>query len=223
MDNFNNGYYQQPTWYYNSQQPTTVVPQYYNYNPYARQTATVPNNYLQNNGVGNVNNGVNNINNATSTGINNGLNGGLIWVQGLAAAQAYSNLVPGVPVALWDSEEETVYIKSVDQNGKPSMTILDYHQRNSGNSSSNNDNVADNQQIVKYATKEQIDDLTDQFNKLNSLSYVTKEQFDGLGNNMKELNNQLNDLSCQIDDIENRITSFGKPQQQQNNNRKVNK
>ena len=50
-------------------------------------------------------------------------NNSMIWVQGISAAKSY--LVPNnSTVILWDSESPTVYIKSVDVNGKPSLTNI---------------------------------------------------------------------------------------------------
>ena len=50
---------------------------------------------------------------------------GLIWIQGIEAAKSYM-VAPNTTVALWDSESETVYLKSADASGMPSMRILDY-------------------------------------------------------------------------------------------------
>lgn len=52
----------------------------------------------------------------------------LIWVQGEAGAKSYL-LAPGNTVALWDSETQTIYLKSADASGMPSMKILDYKIR----------------------------------------------------------------------------------------------
>ena len=52
----------------------------------------------------------------------------LIWVQGEAGAKSYL-LAPGNTVALWDSEKQTIYLKSADASGMPSMKILDYKIR----------------------------------------------------------------------------------------------
>lgn len=49
----------------------------------------------------------------------------LIWIQGEAAAKSYL-VAPNTTVALWDSESQTVYLKSCDASGMPSMRILDY-------------------------------------------------------------------------------------------------
>ena len=50
---------------------------------------------------------------------------GIIWVQGEAAAKSYL-VAPGSTVQLRDSEEKTIYLKSADPSGMPSMKILDY-------------------------------------------------------------------------------------------------
>lgn len=49
----------------------------------------------------------------------------MTWVQGEAAAKAYL-LSPGTTIPLWDSESPTIYLKSADASGKPSMRILKY-------------------------------------------------------------------------------------------------
>lgn len=53
---------------------------------------------------------------------------GLIWIQGIEAAKSYM-VAPNTTVALWDSESQTVYLKSADASGMPSMRILDYEIR----------------------------------------------------------------------------------------------
>ena len=40
-------------------------------------------------------------------------------------------------MALWDSESQTVYIKSADASGMPSLKILDYTIRNAQNAPQN--------------------------------------------------------------------------------------
>ena len=49
----------------------------------------------------------------------------VIWVQGLAGAQGYA-VAPGQTVPLFDSDEQIIYLKSVDMAGRPSMKTLDY-------------------------------------------------------------------------------------------------
>ena len=52
----------------------------------------------------------------------------LIWVQGEAGAKSYL-VAPNSVVPLWDSEAQTIYIKSADASGMPSMKIIDYTVR----------------------------------------------------------------------------------------------
>lgn len=55
-----------------------------------------------------------------------------IWVQGEAGAKSYL-VAPNNSLTLWDSEKQSIYIKSADANGIPSMKILDYTIRDSAN------------------------------------------------------------------------------------------
>lgn len=48
-----------------------------------------------------------------------------IWVSGEAGAKAYL-VAPNSSVDLWDSEGQTIYLKSADALGMPSMKIIDY-------------------------------------------------------------------------------------------------
>lgn len=52
-------------------------------------------------------------------------NNGIMWVQGEAGAKSYL-VAPNQTVQLWDSEAQTIYLKSADASGMPSMKILDY-------------------------------------------------------------------------------------------------
>lgn len=57
---------------------------------------------------------------------------GPIWVQGLTGAKSFL-VGPGETVPLWDSEAQTIYMKSADASGMPTMKILDYTIRDSAN------------------------------------------------------------------------------------------
>lgn len=48
-----------------------------------------------------------------------------IWVQGETGAKAYM-VAAGCTVALWDSEQQRIYLKSVNLNGVPMMQTLTY-------------------------------------------------------------------------------------------------
>ncbi|MBQ8964126.1 MAG: hypothetical protein IJ089_10090 [Clostridia bacterium] len=52
-------------------------------------------------------------------------NSSIIWVQGEAGAKSYL-VAPNSTVQLWDSEKQTIYLKSADASGMPSMKTLDY-------------------------------------------------------------------------------------------------
>ena len=54
--------------------------------------------------------------------------GGIIWVQGEASAKSYL-VAPNSSVALWDSEDTVIYLKSADASGMPSIRTLDYTMR----------------------------------------------------------------------------------------------
>jgi len=85
--------------------------------PYNPQSGAIPADYGQ--GLTNTRNVQNNAANP------------LIWVQGEAGAKAYP-VAPNTTVCLWDSESQTVYLKTADQAGMPSMKILDYTVREDG-------------------------------------------------------------------------------------------
>lgn len=52
-------------------------------------------------------------------------NNGIIWIQGEAGAKSYL-ISPNTTIPLWDSESQTIYLKSADASGMPTMKILDY-------------------------------------------------------------------------------------------------
>lgn len=55
-------------------------------------------------------------------------NNSIIWVQGEAGEKAF-HVAPNSTVQLWDSEAQTIYLKSADASGMPSMKVLDYTMR----------------------------------------------------------------------------------------------
>ena len=65
-----------------------------------------------------------------SNSFQNGTSSQLTWVQGEGAAKSYL-VAPGCTVALFDNESQTIYIKSADASGMPSMRVLDYTFRDS--------------------------------------------------------------------------------------------
>lgn len=67
----------------------------------------------------NQNNGYGMRNDQAQTGDNR------IWVQGEIGAKSYI-IAPGNTVPLWDSESQTIWIKSVAPNGVPAMQKINY-------------------------------------------------------------------------------------------------
>lgn len=95
-------------------------------------------------------------------------NNGLTWVSGIESAKAWY-IAPNTTVALWDSESQTIYIKSADASGMPSMKILDYALREP---TSPVERVSDAK--ADYLTRddlnalyEQISDLRDEIDNLS--------------------------------------------------------
>lgn len=82
--------------------------------------------------------------------------GGVVWVQGEAAAKSYL-LAPNTTLALWDSERQTIYLKSADPAGMPTMKILDYTIRQA---------TATLPAEGGWATKEEISQLANQIKAL---------------------------------------------------------
>lgn len=78
----------------------------------------------------------------------------LIWVQGEAGAKSYL-VAPNSTVTLWDSEGQTIYIKSADASGMPSIRTLDYTIRGS------EEKIA-----VNYATMEDFDRIKKEIDEI---------------------------------------------------------
>ena len=72
---------------------------------------------------------------------------GVIWVQGEAMAKSYL-VAPNSSVALWDSEEQVIYLKSADASGMPTIKTLDYTIRD-----------GQNEPQADFATKEDVSDI----------------------------------------------------------------
>lgn len=95
----------------------------------------------------------------TQTGVNQTQptqNSGIIWVQGEAGAKSYM-VAPNSTVQLWDSESQTIYLKSADASGMPSMRILDYKIRDALPATESN-----------YVTMDQFDGLKKEIDDLKS-------------------------------------------------------
>ena len=93
----------------------------------------------------------------------------LIWVSGEAGAKAYL-LAPNTTMPLWDSESQTIFLKSTDGSGMPTIKYLDYTVR---------DAVQPTNNVVEgFATKDDLADLAAQLADL-------KRRMDAMSNRPK--------------------------------------
>ena len=102
----------------------------------------------------------------------------IIWVQGSEGAKAYL-VAPNTTVTLWDSESPTIYLKTADANGVPSMRVLDFTERtaNAQKSPVEHDCECGNKFIPKEELK------------------VINSKFDGIESKIEELEDKIKQLS----------------------------
>ena len=98
--------------------------------------------------------------------IANQLNDMMLWVLGQTEAESYP-VVPNNTVILWDKNEPTIYIKSVNMQGVPSMRILDFTERAVNAPKTTVDHVC--QCGDKFATKEQLNALQGKFDDVMAI------------------------------------------------------
>ena len=89
-------------------------------------------------------------------------NSSIIWVQGEAGAKSYL-VSPNTTVQLWDSESQTIYLKSADASGMPSMKVLDYTIRSEPQ---NGHSAPSNVPIQGKISREDLDALQRQIDAL---------------------------------------------------------
>ena len=92
------------------------------------------------------------------------MNSSIIWVQGEAGAKSYL-VAPNTTVQLWDSERQTIYIKSADASGMPSIKTLDYTIREIPQ---NNTPFASETVPAAFATKDEVNLLSNEITALKS-------------------------------------------------------
>lgn len=90
------------------------------------------------------------------------VNNSMIWVQGEAGAKSFL-VANGNTVPLWDSENQTVYIKTVDASGMPSMRVLDYTERTAAPKVAEN---APSAPAVEYVTRADFDALAARYDAI---------------------------------------------------------
>lgn len=89
---------------------------------------------------------------------------GIIWVQGEAGAKSYL-VAPNTTVQLWDSEAQTIYLKSADASGMPSIKTLDYTVRERVQAEISHDNQAK----VEFVTRQEFDALKAEIQALTAI------------------------------------------------------
>lgn len=101
----------------------------------------------------------------------------MLWVLGEVEAQSYP-VAPNNTVILWDKNRPTIYIKSANAQGVPSIRILDFVERSINAPKTPTDesfNIPDNF-VTKdefNALKGKLEDLTAKFNE-TAVTQVTK-------------------------------------------------
>ena len=107
--------------------------------------------------------------------------GAIIWVQGEAGAKSYL-VAPNNTVQLWDSESQTIYLKSADASGMPSMKVLDYTIRESPQNGGNFSFSCMNDKSSGFVTKDEFKSLSDQLEdvraKVESMSRRRRSEND---------------------------------------------
>lgn len=97
----------------------------------------------------------------------------MIWVLSEIEAQSFP-VAPNNSVTLWDKNKDTVYIKSVNAQGVPSIRILDYTERTAEN-----------------APKTHVEHVCQCGSK-----FVSKEDFKALQSNLDALRAELEELKA---------------------------
>ncbi len=96
----------------------------------------------------------------------------ITWVSGEAGAKSYL-VAPNTTVQLWDSESQTIYLKSADASGMPTIKTLDYTIRDT-QAPNPSVNVMEREE-TSYVTKDEFDDLKDELEQIKDKLYSEKE------------------------------------------------
>lgn len=97
----------------------------------------------------------------------------IIWVQGDAGAKSYL-VAPNTTVQLWDSERQTIYLKSADASGMPTMKTLDYTIREQAQPQSVPVVSEQTQPKADYVTHQELKDFEDKItHKIEELKEET--------------------------------------------------
>lgn len=102
----------------------------------------------------------------------------MLWVLNESEATSYP-VAPNNTVTLWDKNEPTIYIKSVNAQGVPSMRVLDFSERTQNVPKSHTEHVCQcGKDFVKIddfkALEAKFEDLADKFEALNTKTTTAK-------------------------------------------------
>lgn len=97
----------------------------------------------------------------------------MLWVLNETEATSFP-VVPNNSVTLWDKNQDTVYIKSVNAQGVPSMRILDYIERTAENAPKTPE-----KHVCQCGSK-----------------FVSKEDFEALQGKLEALQSELEELKA---------------------------
>ena len=90
----------------------------------------------------------------------------MLWVLGQTEAESYP-VAPNNTVTLWDKNQPTIYIKSANAQGVPSIRVLDFTER-----TANAPKTAEKHECKcgdKFATKEQLTALEGKYDEIMAI------------------------------------------------------
>lgn len=101
----------------------------------------------------------------------------MIWVLNENEATSYP-VAPNNSVVLWDKNEPIIYVKSVNNQGMPSMRVLYFEERNAtpSNSPKNAPKTHECTCGDKFATKEQLNALEGKINDILAMYEELKDK-----------------------------------------------
>jgi hypothetical protein len=90
----------------------------------------------------------------------------MLWVLGQTEAESYP-VAPNNTVTLWDKNQPTIYIKSANAQGVPSIRVLDFTERSANTPKTPEKH--DCQCGDKFATKEQLTALEGKYDEIMAI------------------------------------------------------
>ena len=112
---------------------------------------------------------------------------GIIWVSGLNEAQMFP-LAPNNAVALWEQSGKTIYLKSADATGKPSMKIYDLVERSENTPTAS---APQDDKSINYATKDELSAIAGAIKNVLSDIEVMKNDLYGVAGRKKAVKKEV--------------------------------